>query len=311
MSATDLIDPPPDWAALAAELHCPLCEYNLRGLVEPRCPECGFAFTWSEILCGQQEMHPYIFEHHPKRNIWSFWKTYWNDCRPWEFWLELSPAQPVRMGRLMIYWAISSLLFFIVLLEPVGQIAWVVFHQPTVIKYPVPAFFTNQTRWRWQREIVVNRTPSGITWVMPKYTTRHRLDDIWALTVERFSRSSGISSVLVALLWPWLSLPCLLIFIGSMRKANIKKRHLLRVIVYGTDYGFLILIPLTLAALVDDFRMSIFVALICGPITLHRIYFGYKDYLRFHMPFATVLSSQIMVFLVFLIVYLQTLLNHW
>jgi hypothetical protein len=37
---------PPDWSTLSTELSCPLCEYNLRGLTDSRCPECGFAFTW-------------------------------------------------------------------------------------------------------------------------------------------------------------------------------------------------------------------------------------------------------------------------
>ena len=29
--------------------HCRICDYNLHGLIEPRCPECGTAFTWEEM----------------------------------------------------------------------------------------------------------------------------------------------------------------------------------------------------------------------------------------------------------------------
>jgi len=34
---------------LDEDLPCPQCQYNLRGLMVPRCPECGFAFHWSDL----------------------------------------------------------------------------------------------------------------------------------------------------------------------------------------------------------------------------------------------------------------------
>jgi hypothetical protein len=30
-------------------LRCPACEYNLTGLTEPRCPECGAGFSWEQL----------------------------------------------------------------------------------------------------------------------------------------------------------------------------------------------------------------------------------------------------------------------
>src|SRR5687768_18521450 len=43
----------PAWAGAATRPdevpHCPLCDYDLRGLAEPRCPECGYRFTWEEL----------------------------------------------------------------------------------------------------------------------------------------------------------------------------------------------------------------------------------------------------------------------
>ena len=44
---------------------CPLCQYNLRGLQEPRCPECGYRFTWEEVLDPSRRLHPYLYEHRP------------------------------------------------------------------------------------------------------------------------------------------------------------------------------------------------------------------------------------------------------
>ena len=36
-----LTDGQPDWSAIDFEVRCGRCDYNLRMLPEPRCPECG------------------------------------------------------------------------------------------------------------------------------------------------------------------------------------------------------------------------------------------------------------------------------
>src|SRR6185503_2909506 len=92
------------------DLHCPLCEYNLRGLTEPRCPECGYRFEWVELIDAKLKLHPYLFEHHPRRNVWSFWKTAVGGLRPGRFWKALHPTHVSRPGRLLAYWAVVALL---------------------------------------------------------------------------------------------------------------------------------------------------------------------------------------------------------
>src|SRR3954452_18142580 len=58
-------DAPPDWVTTAGDFPCPLCDYNLRGLAEPRCPECGYASTWQHRAGARPSRHPYLFEHRP------------------------------------------------------------------------------------------------------------------------------------------------------------------------------------------------------------------------------------------------------
>ena len=100
----------PDWQAIEAEITCPLCRYNLRGLSEARCPECGFEFQWPEILEITRRKHPYLFEHHPERNVWSFFQTLIGGLNPWRFWKTLHPAQPADEWRLTLYrWIVKAI----------------------------------------------------------------------------------------------------------------------------------------------------------------------------------------------------------
>ena len=40
------------------EYHCPECDYDLRGLTEPRCPECGRAFSTREVAAYEKRRWP-------------------------------------------------------------------------------------------------------------------------------------------------------------------------------------------------------------------------------------------------------------
>jgi hypothetical protein len=98
----------PDWTSISHEVLCPLCEYNLRGLNTPRCPECGYPFEWTEILDQRRQNHPYLFEHHPEQNFKSFWQTAAGACRPRQFWISLHPGQRSRLWRLFLYWFLGA-----------------------------------------------------------------------------------------------------------------------------------------------------------------------------------------------------------
>src|SRR5262249_35041610 len=108
---------PLDWSAIADDVHCPLCDYNLRGLTDPRCPECGTHFDWPELLDPAKRKHPFLFEHHPERRFWSFWRTAVAGLRPRRFWSSLLPVQPSFPRRLLLYWGLTML---IVLFAPLG-----------------------------------------------------------------------------------------------------------------------------------------------------------------------------------------------
>jgi hypothetical protein len=106
----------PSWDSIAEQIHCPLCKYDLRGLLEPRCPECGYTFAWSDLLDPSRRLHPYLFEHHPERNVRSFWRTAVGILLPRRFWQTLQPVQPSRPRRLILYWVLTTLLFSVLVL---------------------------------------------------------------------------------------------------------------------------------------------------------------------------------------------------
>jgi hypothetical protein len=45
-------------AAGTETISCPVCGYNLTGLREARCPECGSPFTFDQLLAGQPKRDP-------------------------------------------------------------------------------------------------------------------------------------------------------------------------------------------------------------------------------------------------------------
>jgi len=48
-----------------ASLHCPQCGYNMRGLREARCPECGTQYTLNELLAAFLEAREVFGERTP------------------------------------------------------------------------------------------------------------------------------------------------------------------------------------------------------------------------------------------------------
>ena len=100
----------PDWNRTPQEIVCPLCEYSLRGLSEPRCPECGYRFDWAELLESQLSNHPYLFEQQTTDRIDAFWMTCIGGLSPAKFWRTLKPFQRSHPRRLWRYFNIIMLI---------------------------------------------------------------------------------------------------------------------------------------------------------------------------------------------------------
>jgi hypothetical protein len=321
-------DAAPGGGAASEEVHCPLCDYNLRGLAEPRCPECGYAFQWADLRDPAKRLHPYLFEHHPERNIGSFLRTFFEGLRPRRFWTSLHPAQASRPRRLIAYWLVMTM--------------------PMVLA--VAAWNAGQTaKYRGNIAVTRARVRAGLL-------TRRDTPEVQAL--ERtfgsidgyvdagFPRnpparfyfdpgwdgSGALNDVAVAVLaWPWLTFVTLLLFRFSMRRARIRPAHVLRCVLYSFDAVLwagvvaaamvapTVLNPYAriprggpnLADLLDRLlepylqdpvtRAVLLAAALLLPFMAWRLTVAYRQYLRFDRPAATVLASQVIVLLALIV----------
>jgi hypothetical protein len=267
----------PDWNAIAEQILCPMCQYNLRGLGEPRCPECGYRFAWEEMLDPRRRLHSYLFEHHPERNLRSLIRTLCGGLLPQRFWSTLHPNQLSNVRRLVIY---GLLIGGISLLLPAGLLAL----QTAALAQIAP------------RASVVSKLRTGFSMAI---------------------RFHGGLPVLYGafLFWPWLTFLTLMVFRASMRRASIRNAHMLRCAIYACDvfawhalFMFLmgmarvaafVLQPgagdLVSAWLVAAVMLAWIASLLI--VLLYRLTVACRLYLRFDHAFLTALSVMIIVFL--------------
>ena len=290
----------PDWSALPDEILCPLCRYNLRGLVEPRCPECGYSFDWSEVLDPNRRLHPYLFEHHPERNVWSFFRTLVGGLRPWRFWSTLHPAQPADARRLTLY---HLLICALLLLPALTRLVAVTY-------FPTPA-----ANYDWDDgdlddviDTAISKSPGpALVWwfLLPVYRWKAGLV-LWGLPV-------------LGLLMPYAMVLPLSVFQWSMHKARVGYEHVRRCVIYSADAT--VWLAVLLCGLVvlfqydayhnnaylgrrnvsDVFAVAAFGSFPAAWVLMSwRLASAYKRYLRFNKAWAVILSADFILLLVLL-----------
>jgi hypothetical protein len=324
-------DPPfvPGTDAAGEELHCPLCDYNLRGTVEPRCPECGYQFEWDALRDPARRLHPYLFEHHPERNLGSFVRTFLEGLRPGRFWKSLHPAQPSRPRRLLFYWLVMA----VPMVLAAGS--W------TAGQLRDYRISNAMQRSRFQASILPRMDSDNVRELLRPYggsLDAFLADNFPNNPGKRFYYQAGWSTpgalnglAFALLAWPWLTFVTLLLFRFSMRRARIRPVHVLRCVLYSFDAVLwagvaasavvaatvlqfrpagvrgMRYLPGWIDMLVDPYLQDPAAKALLGagaallPFMAWRLTVAYRQYLRFDRPAATVLASQVIVLLVFLV----------
>ncbi len=303
---------PPDWDAVAEEIRCPLCEYILRGLAEPRCPECGFRFAWPELLDPSRRLHPFIFEHN--KGPRAFWRTLLAGWRPKRFWSRLHPAQPSRPRRMIRHWLLCALPIALSVLTGLATLVMEVAQANKAAQ-------AGHRRWL--------SSPGGaeeFQWVVQQFGSVQKYLDAVAPTdpipvLLFILRNAGFYlkvyvAVLTPLAWTWLTLASLQLFQISMQRAHIRTVHVLRCVIYASDVFFWAGLFLSVYMPVRGALFGLFgpggiwalnvyvVVLLVAPIIAsYRLASAYRHYLKFDHPAGTILASQIIALLIGLILF--------
>ena len=269
------------------QLDCPLCGYSLRGLstsyltadADTRCPECGYPFSWEQVLRSRQHRHAYLFEH--QRGLRGFVATLLAGLRPRRFWSSLNAGHQIRPARLVLFALLTATLTATSVLGGLY----------------VGTLITN-----FRRHFAYRTFRDDVSVLVDPAFWQEALDD---------SHDNGdlilfLTGACVA--WPWITLAALLIFQTSMRRARVREQHLLRCVVYSGDALVWTGIGLLAGGLIGvlprfpDYYGAVrpIVASVLPAIFLatYRLGVAYQRYLRFQHAWSTVFMSQVIFLLV-------------
>lgn len=301
------------------ELHCPMCEYDLRGLEEPRCPECGYRFTWEELRDPAMRKHPYLFEHHPERNVRAFFSTLIGGLRPRKFWSTLHPLQPSRPRRLWIYFAIAMLTG---LVPAVIQLASSVEREYANVRL-IRAQYVNMVQT--PRGAGLRATNPGLTpqQIALKYAPQPTFDTLRRIAWRDGSLPFALAAAFLPAGWALLTCAAMMIFQFSMELAKVKPIHALRCVLYSADVvawvNFAAGIAFAAAFIFDRAANSPGYSLSAGYLVweigiflasttfIYRMIVAAWRYLRFDHTIATILVTQFIVLLCVIIIVLYTM----
>jgi hypothetical protein len=212
----------------AANPTCPRCGYDQSGAVaawvescplEGVCSECGLGFAWVDVLRPDRNIVRGLYEHAPGFNVRWATITWWRALRPWSFWrwvpITVTPvvSQLIAWPMLVmaVLWAGASL---------VNNAAYGLFRW----KSGSAPWTTAADHWY----------SLASDWFMPAAMwTRN----YWAWDPLQWGTPLG-GVLAMTLAWPLT----MIILSDSMKRAKVKRAHVLRAASYSL--AWLALVPL-------------------------------------------------------------------
>lgn len=224
------------------ELRCPLCDYDLRGLAEHRCPECGHAFDPEQLRQAKLDAPAWFFEHARRRRLRAFVATAGRTCRPLKFWTDVKPATRPVLRRLVL-WTIAWLLIGVLAFSAAFGIAvhrqytlWNALAAAANVRAPMPAgaFRTPNGAVVMTQNIGVGRFGRRViqTTVTPGTTVSYS-DIAPRLLEDALLIRPNLVVPFVLVGWPLLTVLAFQGFGITLRRAGIHRGHLWRCVLYA------------------------------------------------------------------------------
>jgi hypothetical protein len=289
-----------------------MCEYDLRAQEESRCPECGYRFDWAELRDPSRRVHPYLFEHHPERNVWSFVRTLLGGWTPRKFWSTLHPTQPSRPRRMLVY-------VLIVLLAGVIPVAGNVLVATMQIQQAMIA-----NRGRIQRSLQTRRATLPARY--QNMTVQQIVDQVAPVPTISYSLRAGwgnsnwrLRTFVPLALWPVLTLAAMMVFQISMSRARVRVMHVVRCVAYSADVLLWMSIALGAAAVLSFVSgttqnfdtMLVWIALLAWAVFVYRFTIALRLYTRFEHPRSTVVATQLITVLTMAVIMVYVFNPRW
>lgn len=292
---------------ITGDTPCPICGYNMRGLSEPNCPECGSRFTWNEIFDPTRRIHSYLFEHHPERNIHSFLRTFLGALRPTRFWKSLHPNQPLCVRRLWLY-------FLLILIPTIGFP--IVFTLGSEVALKIVDNMEKREDFKLRHAsgrldrfdlMILRRYPSVDAYLDKSYPTNPATVSQRVMEHNR-SLLQAVCTLGAVTFAPIFTLIVFLVFKSTLSKARLNANHIVRTVAYNSGI-LLIMGPIVGACsylFPDRSRYSVNIdydlLMLMGVAALlifsASLLIASVRYLRFNRAFAVAFSTQVVVYLI-------------
>lgn len=274
----------PVWEAIDFDVRCARCDYDLRSLATPHCPECGLTFNWHDVLSSSARKSDFLFEHHwSVKPFRSWFGSVWHALRPVKFWKQVSIHDRLAPGPLW-FLLLTSVLWWHGLFY--GS-AWVL---GTIIQ---------KASW-----YAIGPYPGAV--VQTVQSSLFALAGSVGMNLTNIAQGAFgfdglmVSGILILILLVTLVVICCLR--QTLQRCKVRAVQILRVFAYAAAPFFIATAAMMIAAVV--------VAVVCrrialswapmlpllmaaGPVALLGIYVGagLKHYLRLPRAYVTVIIS--------------------
>ncbi len=293
------LDAPPATGAL----RCPICDYNLHGLPEPRCPECGFKFQWSDLQ-NEQSGFAYFFETARSSPVRAFVRTLLYSAVPTRFWRTIRPTLRPRPKRLVIYALIAMLLGLLPAMiiggAPLYSYAqWSLGRRAFLLDNYAHPKDADSEAYAIQLAKPFGSVEQYVDWAYPGLSSFQ----FWKHGLVNVIGGMFLPAIVVG--WPLLTFLSLMIFRVSLLNARVSPAQVLRCVVYSGDVAvwllplLLVVIPSFAVVGTENVAWSGYLPIVLLMLLAARIVIAYQLYLRIRRGLAMVICSQVMAALVF------------